>query len=81
MKTKIMIIILILIYSLSCFGSYHATKYYFKIQWKYLNPGVADLTLIFIPIVNTIYCLYWIVDIQDITIININKFFGIKERR
>ena len=81
MKNKLIIIILILLYLVSCAGSWRMVKYSYENHWKTLNPRLDDLVLVFFPVFNTFFCIYWLIYYSGVFDMNFNEFFGIEKRK
>ncbi len=80
MKRKLVITGIVLLYVISCFGSYYMIKWNYENLWKSSNPGLSELIIVFAPVVNTLFCFWWYIDYSGFFDMDFNKFFGIDKR-
>ena len=74
---KIAVLILILVYIFSVIGAWYCTRWNYINLWDgQKNPNVFNIVLIFVPVINTLYCIIWIM--QQAWSANTSEIFYIK---
>jgi len=73
MKIKV-IVTLVLIYIASIIGAWYDITWNYENKWTHINPDGTDVAIMFVPMVNTIFSIHYILNFET------NSFFGIEKR-
>ena len=80
MKKRLILIGFVLLYIVSCVASWHMVKWNYENRWTTLHPEFDDFVIVFVPIFNTFYCFWWLIDYLGIFNLDFSEFFNITKR-